>query len=168
MIYTFDTYYFDDKARTACLGILNWDDDVPTFELVETIDGVAEYESGSFYKRELPRITHVLDGIELASDDIIVVDGYVVLDDDGKLGLGGYLHAHLGGKTPIIGVAKNNFATLNKLKREVMRGDSKKPLFLTAMGIDVDVAASLVSTMHGEFRFPTILKLLDQKSRGTG
>jgi deoxyribonuclease V len=34
-------------------------------------------------------------------------------------------------------------------------------LYVTSIGMDVDVAAKKVLSMAGEFRMPTILKLLD-------
>ena len=166
MIYCFDTYYYEDKAKTACLGITTWKDEYPFFEYSEELTGIEAYESGSFYKRELPCILNVLDKIELdSSKDVIVVDGFVVLDDEGKLGLGGYLFLALDQRIPIVGVAKNNFATLDKNKKEIYRGESKKPLFITSMGIDLNEAAKNVESMHGNYRFPTVLKQLDQNSR---
>jgi len=70
------------------------------------------------------------------------------------------------GEIPVVGVAKNDFIGLNKLKKVVHRGGSKKPLFVTSMGFDVQKASELVISMHGDFRLPTILKLVDQKCRG--
>ena len=165
MIYTFDTYYFDGKARTACLGISDWKNEKPDFQLSEVIEGVEDYESGEFYKRELPCIESILKHINLTPTDILVVDGYVVLNDEGKFGLGGYLFQSLKKEIPIIGVAKNNFYGLNQLKREILRGESKNPLHITALGIDLDLAAEHIKSMHGDYRMPTILKMLDLASR---
>ncbi|MEM9545443.1 MAG: endonuclease V [Bacteroidota bacterium] len=166
MIYCFDTFYFEDKAQTSCLGINAWSDDEASFELTERIGDIQPYESGFFYKRELPCLKSILRKIELNSiDDILVIDGFVRLDDNKKLGLGGYLFEYLEAKIPVIGVAKNNFATINTLKREITRGESAKPLFITAMGIDLDLASDYISSMHGEFRIPTILKLVDTYCR---
>lgn len=166
MIYCFDTYYNKNTAKTAVIGIENWEDATPSLELTDTINEVNEYESGAFYKRELPCLLSMINKLPInPNKDILVVDGYVVLSDEGKLGLGGYLFNELEGKIPVIGVAKNNFFTLNKLKKEVIRGESKKPLYITAMGMDLKKASSLISNMHGEFRMPTILKLVDQKCR---
>lgn len=166
MIYCFDTYYFDDKAQTSCIGISDWSSDAVDFECNETIEGVPAYESGAFYKRELPCLTSILEKIELnPQQDIIVIDGFVVLDDSGKPGLGGYLFDFLESRIPVIGVAKNNFFTINDLKREVYRGESEKPLYVTSKGIDLDAACSHIKQMHGDFRIPTILKLVDSYCR---
>jgi len=167
MIYAFDTYYFDSCARTACLGFTSWQAEAPDFEQIEIRKEVAAYESGAFYKRELPCITSIVDTLTLdGAEDILVVDGFVVLDDEGKLGLGGYLYEYLNRKIPVIGVAKNDFVRLKKEKRAVLRGESIKPLFITAKGINLDQAAEHIQSMHGEYRFPSLFKLVDQKSRG--
>ena len=71
----------------------------------------------------------------------------------------------LGSDIPVIGVAKNSFATIDKLRREVYRGESSKPLYVTALGIDLDKASQFIADMHGAFRMPTILKLVDQHCR---
>ena len=167
MIYCFDTFYGEGYAKTAVVGIEKWDSSEPDFELSDTIQEVNEYESGAFYKRELPCLLSIIDKLPPINPDkdILVIDGYVVLSDDKKLGLGGYLFNELKDKTPVIGVAKNNFFTLNKLKKEVFRGESKKPLYVTAMGIDLQDASSLIFNMHGKFRIPTILKYVDTLGR---
>jgi deoxyribonuclease V len=131
----------------------------------DTIASQEAYESGAFYKRELPCILHLLEKIEVNDIEIIVIDGFVVLDDNGKLGLGGHLFHHFYQKIPIIGVAKNDFAHLDCLKRALLRGESKKPLFITALGIDLEVATEHIRTMAGEFRMPTLLKQLDILTR---
>lgn len=169
MIYCFDTYYFEDYAQTSCIGITSWTSEKADFELTESIREIEEYESGSFYKRELPCLKSIIEKIDLdPKNDILVVDGFVVLDDRGKLGLGGYLFEHLNAEVPVIGVAKNNFATINSLKREVLRGESRKALYVTALGIDLDEASEKIQTMHGDFRIPTVLKLVDSRCREKG
>jgi len=165
MILAFDTYYFENKARTIAIEFENWTDEVPKKVHQFTTEDIAEYESGQFYKRELPCILDVLKPLDLSKIDIIVVDGFVYLDDDKKLGLGGYLYEALNKQIPIIGVAKNSFATINNLQRSLMRGESKKPLHITAVGMDLDFATECIKNMHGDYRFPTLLKLVDGYSR---
>lgn len=166
MIYCFDTYYGDDYAKTAVVGIEKWDSSEPCFELSDIIHEVNEYESGAFYKRELPCLLSIINKINLnPTKDILIIDGYVNLSDEGKPGLGGYLFNELSGKVPVIGVAKNDFTSLHNLKKTICRGNSKKPLFVTALGYDLQKASEKISSMHGEFRIPTILKLVDQKCR---
>jgi len=133
--------------------------------LEENISIPNEYESGSFYKRELPCILSILKNIELKEGDILVVDGYVHLSDDGKKGLGGYLFEKLENKYTVIGVAKNLFNGIDKMMRPIERGKSKKPLYITAENIDLDIATQNIKSMHGQFRMPTLLRRLDQLSR---
>ena len=47
----------------------------------------------------------------------------------------------------------------------VLRGRSQNPLYVTGVGLPVGEAARLVASMHGEYRFPTLLKLLDDLTK---
>lgn len=165
MILAFDTYYCDKKAKTVAIGFSAWTDAQPHEVFTETLDDVAGYQPGEFYKRELPCILSLLSKIDLTKIAIIVIDGFVILDDNGKPGLGAHLYARLDQMIPVIGVAKTNFALINEGKREVFRGESERPLFITALGIDLDVASNNVRQMHGEYRIPTLLKYLDGLTR---
>lgn len=165
MIYAFDTYYYEDFAKTVCIAFEDWSSEQENEIFNEKTKITAEYESGAFYKRELPCILSLLEKIQLKSNDIIIIDGYVTLNDEGKIGLGGYLFEALDRKFPVIGIAKNGFSSPDSKRRKVFRGESKTPLFLTSIGIDVDEVQKKVEKMHGNFRFPTLLKKLDQLTR---
>lgn len=165
MIYAFDTYYYEDFAKTVCIAFKDWNSEQENEIFNEKTKITAEYESGAFYKRELPCILSLLEKIQLKPNDIIIVDGYVTLNDEGKIGLGGYLFETLSRKFPVVGIAKNGFSSPDSKRREVFRGESKTPLFLTSIGIDVDEVQKKVEKMHGNFRFPTLLKRLDQLTR---
>ncbi|PZP45842.1 MAG: endonuclease V [Pseudopedobacter saltans] len=165
MILCFDTYYIGDKAKTISLAFTEWES-FSGFEIFsEMKEGVAEYVPGEFYKRELPCILSLLSKINIDRIEAIVVDGFVYLNDIGKLGLGGYLYKELDGKIPVIGVAKTDFLSLVHYKRELLRGSSKNPLYITAIGMDLDVATQFVKSMHGDFRMPTLLKELDRLTK---
>lgn len=165
MILSFDTYYHDNKAKTVCLAFEHWEDSVP-FAVHEIIqEGIAEYIPGEFYKRELPGIIDLLSMLSYDFIEAIIIDGFVFLDDEMKPGLGARLYHALDGKIPVIGVAKTNFATIEVHKRSLFRGESLRPLFITAIGMDLEVALSCISRMHGINRMPTLLKLLDQISK---
>lgn len=168
MIYAFDTYYFGEYAKTVCIAFENWDSEKENEILTERTAIVSDYESGAFYKRELPCILSLLKQITLNSDDLIIVDGFVTLDNNGKIGLGGYLYEALNGFVPVIGIAKNNFSAPDDQRRSVYRGDSKTPLFVTAKGADVDEVKIRVEEMAGNFRIPKLLKKLDQLTRDPG
>ncbi len=64
----------------------------------------------------------------------------------------------------MIGVAKRPFYQ-NVEAIAVTRGRSRRPLFVTAIGIDPRQAAAGVQSMHGNFRMPTLLKLVDALSK---
>lgn len=165
MILAFDTHYINNKANTACVFFENWNEEIPLNVICEIFTDVSEYESGSFYKRELPCILSLLKQIDLSKINFIVIDGFVTLDDNGKFGLGGYLYQSLDSKIPIIGVAKTGFHGNTNLVKNLFRGESKKPLYITSIGIDLDVATENIAKMHGIYRIPTLLKLVDQKCR---
>ncbi len=165
MILALDTYYFDDKAKTVGLEFTNWTDNIETNIYTETLRNVEEYKSGEFYRRELPCILSLIKQYNLKGYEVIIVDGYVYLDDAGKLGLGGFLYESLNQEIPIIGVAKTSFFTINKNKNSLWRGESKKPLFITSIGIDLNDATERIKIMDGEFRIPTLLKKLDRLTK---
>ncbi|HIP47769.1 MAG TPA: endonuclease V [Lutibacter sp.] len=165
MIIAFDTYYFDNKAKTIGVSFNSWDDENHQEIYSEIIEGIAEYEPGSFYKRELPCIISILKNINLDEIDIIIVDSYVILDDNGKLGLGGHLFEKLNKQIPIIGVAKTGYHS-NKLNtKPLLRGESKKPLYISAIGIELNLAYENIKSMHGKYRMPTLLQLMDSKTK---
>ncbi|WP_126650490.1 endonuclease V [Chryseobacterium aureum] len=165
MIYAFDTYYYEDYANTVCIAFEDWTSEKEVEVFTEQTPVGSAYESGAFYKRELPCIVSLLDKITLKHEDIIVVDGYVTLDNEGKIGLGGHLYEALKEKFPVVGIAKNEFTTPDSQRRTVFRGESKTPLFVTAIGMSVDEVQLKVEQMHGTYRMPTLLKKLDQLSR---
>ena len=165
MILAFDTYYYDGKAKTICLEFQQWNQSTDFKVHTEIIDNVAEYIPGEFYKRELPCILSLLNKIDLKKVEVIIVDGFVYLDDEKKYGLGGHLYEKLNQEIPIIGVAKTNFASIEKHKRSLLRGDSQKPLYVTAIGIELEDAFQKVESMAGEFRMPTLLKEMDRLTK---
>ena len=165
MIYAFDSYYRDGYCQTAAATFNNWSDVNAANVLISLSTTKSEYIPGQFYKRELPGILALLENLPPTENDLIIVDGYVHLDDEGKYGLGGHLYEALDRKVPVIGVAKKKFKTVNTLLREVLRGQSTKPLFITAVGVDVDRAGQWIKNMAGPYRIPTLLKVVDEASR---
>jgi len=164
MIACVDVDYRASGAVAACVLFRAWDDAVGVSETVVPIARVEPYEPGKFYRRELPCLLAVLEAAG-GAPDVVVVDGYVWLADEREPGLGAHLHQALGGRAAVVGVAKTRFAGAGAA-REVLRGTSRLPLFVTAAGMDVDVAAGHVRAMHGPHRTPTLLKRVDQLCRG--
>lgn len=126
------------------------------------IGAVEPYVPGQFYRRELPCLLAVLkkSGAEFSS---VVIDGYVWLDAGGVPGLGAHLFEALGKKIPVVGVAKTRFE--GAAPAEITRGSSRQPLFITAAGMELPLAASRIQSMHGPHRIPTLLKRADQLCR---
>ena len=161
MILAFDTYYYDNKAKTVCIAFSGWTENENYIITSEILENIEEYKPGEFYRRELPCILSLLKKYDLSNVEAIIVDGFVYLDDDNKLGLGGYLYKALENKIPVIGVAKTNFATIEKNKKLLLRGESTKPLYITSIGIELDSATECIGSMSGNYRIPNLLKHLD-------
>jgi deoxyribonuclease V len=160
-----DVGYAERDARAACVVFARWEDEAPAEEHVVEIDDPAPYVPGEFYKRELPCLLRVLELVR-APLEVIVIDGYVTLDPEGRPGLGARLFEALGGSTAIVGVAKTSFATATHAVA-VKRGRSEKPIFVTARGLSEATAAAYVERMHGDSRIPTLLRRVDRLSRGS-
>jgi deoxyribonuclease V len=154
-------YYPEAGGATAALVVAG-DPGFATAlsEHVVTVDSVAPYRPGAFFERELPAVAAVL---EVAGPvELLVIDGYVTLDPQGRPGLGAHAHERFG--VPIIGVAKTSFRGATHAV-EVLRGDSARALYVTAAGMNVQVAADLVRNMAGRHRTPDALKRVDRLSR---
>lgn len=165
MIACTDVDYRSDHAIAACVLFQAWRDATSTSAVTARIDNVEPYVPGQFFKRELPCILEVLKRIP-DPIEIVVVDGYVWLDDiKCQPGLGAHLFATLHGRIPVVGVAKKIFATASP--EIVLRGSSNSPLYVTAEGVDVKKAAEYIRIMDGPHRIPTLLKCVDSLCRTT-
>jgi deoxyribonuclease V len=161
MIALFDVDYQGDKAHVAGVLIQDWPASEPVRIYAKIISGIAPYEPGAFYKRELPCILALLSDIDEPLT-CYVIDGYVWLGD--KPGLGYHLHQEGPVKVPVIGIAKSRFYNNHKAL-EVIRGNSHNPLFVTSIGIEVETSAQHVKQMSGNHRLPDLVKLTDQMCR---
>ena len=110
------------------------------------LNPIALYIPGKFYRRELPCILKVYGRVK-EEIDLLLVDGYVFLENDRK-GLGGHLFEALRGKTPVIGVAKSFYRGCRNY-REVYRGKSGRPLFVSSIGVPLPYAAELIKNLKG-------------------
>ncbi len=156
--------HYQDEGRARAAVILFASAELATATMARTIelDHVAEYRPGNFYERELPAIVAVLRG--LPPVDVLVVDGYVDLDPEGRPGLGA--HAHEAGLARVvIGVAKTRFRAATHAS-EVRRGSATTPLYVTAAGISLAEAAAVVQGMSGTARLPDALRIVDRLARG--
>lgn len=168
MIYLIlDVFYNDigeqSTAKVSGIRFQDIEQSEVLSEHIVTVDNVAPYESGQFYKREMPCLLALLEKID-GPYDVIIIDGYVFLDGVSKPGLGKYLYDSLAVKKPIIGIAKNHFYDITK-DYAVWRGISKHPLYVTSVGMEVDKAKYLVANLAGKHRMPTMVTAVDQLGR---
>lgn len=165
MILAIDVHYRATFAKAISIEFETWQDEHPSKIHEVLIDEVAAYVPGQFYKRELPCILKVLEKTPLEKIEVIIVDGYVTLSDEGKFGLGMYLYEALNQKIPIIGVAKRSFKDNEQQVQKVWRGESKNPLYVTSVDFDLEEAVHQIQQMKGQYRIPTLLKILDQHTK---
>lgn len=165
MIIAIDVHYRQNEAKVVAAIFEEWASPQAQQHHIVYVDEVAEYVPGQFYKRELPCILAVLQACDMSTINAIVIDGYVLLDDEGKWGLGAYLYDALEVKIPVVGVAKSGFHNNKKNVIEVLRGQSQKPLFVTTLGTDLVAAAKGIEQMAGNYRMPDILQIVDQKTK---
>ncbi|GHH73466.1 endonuclease V [Promicromonospora soli] len=158
-----DVQYLDDGGARAALVVA---EDATFSAVIEErtvlVERVAEYRPGKFYERELPPLRQVLSGV--APLDLLIVDGYVDLDPVRSPGLGAHV-ADAGLAPVVLGVAKTRFRAATHAV-EVLRGESARPLYVTASGMALDAAADLVREMTGDARFPDALRRVDRLARG--
>ncbi len=164
MIFATDVQYAESSALAAGLLFPHWKSDETNQYILKTINQIAPYEPGAFYKRELPCILSLLEDVDL-NLDAIVIDGFVTLGNEEKDGLGMHLYNAIQQSTPIIGVAKKAFIGTPDLC-QIFRGKSNNPLYITSVGIPLSEAKELIVQMHGVNRIPTLLKKVDQLCRG--
>lgn len=156
----------DYRCDGACVGAVlfhDWADSLAIDERTLRIAKIAPYVSGEFYRRELPCILAILKTIPPV--ETVVIDGYVWLDGERKPGLGAHLYEALGRCVEVVGIAKTAFRGAWDI-RDVIRGESRKPLYVSAAGISADIAAERVRLMDGPYRIPSLVTRVDRLCRG--
>jgi deoxyribonuclease V len=161
-----DVGYKGAGARAACVLADSWESASPNSTYVQDIDAVERYEPGNFFRRELPCLLSALRLLP-SLPDTAVVDGYVWLSSKRRPGLGAYLYEALGRCVPVIGIAKTAFVGAQSCDAvaPVLRGNSRKPLFVTAAGIELAAARQAVRRMAGKHRIPEMMRIADRLSR---
>ena len=76
-------------------------------------------------------------------------------------GLGAHLYEALRANSAVIGVAKTACRD-DRCALPVLRGGSRRPLFVTAAGLAPEAAAEALRAMHGDGRIPTLLRRADR------
>ena len=159
-----DVAYGDTgEAYAAGVGFDGFDAQTSRWKGGVLLPTTAPYEPGAFYRRELPCLLAVIQTARAAgfSPDVLLVDGYASFGIPGRMALGDHLARETG--LSIIGVAKTAF--LGACHREVLRGESAQPLYVTAVGMDLDRAVEAVRAMHGPHRLPEMLSRVDGAAR---
>ncbi len=163
MIAAADVHYSQNLAVAGAVLFEHWSSEQPAIAVRQSLTKVEPYQPGHFYKRELPCLLKVLERVK-NQFEIVIIDGYVWLNAENRPGLGAHLHQALGEKIPVIGVAKSKFKDALYAK-SALRGRSSRPLYVTAIGIEVGVAAKHIENMHGRYRIPTLLRIVDMLCR---
>jgi deoxyribonuclease V len=162
MICCLDVHYDEDEGVTAAVLFRDWASERPVQTTISRRSSIEPYQSGKFYRRELPCLLQALETLA-TPPKLILIDGYVWLDQH-KPGLGAHLHQALAGSVSVIGVAKSAWPGSTS-SRTIRRGNAARELWITAVGIDLEEAARNVAAMHGPFRLPTMIKLADTLCR---
>lgn len=163
MILAVDVQYHNESGFAAGLIFNSSNATSPDEIFYAKTTPVEEYIPGEFYKRELPCIMRLLRENSVHPDRIII-DGYVYLDGVSLPGLGYFLFNELNQKIPVIGVAKTSFGNISE-NFSILRGKSKKPLYITSIGIGLQESKDIIKSMHGNDRIPTLLKSVDRFCR---
>lgn len=132
MILAIDVAYSGTSAQVAG-GIFDAWEATDLFKQYRiSLDHIMDYESGQFYKRELPCIQALLAQIT-EHIDMIIIDGYVHLGNEQKAGLGQYLYEALMLKVPVIGVAKISLQAHQKIAKFCEDKASNRFIFLRSV-----------------------------------
>lgn len=162
-----DTYYTDSDALTVGIYFNDWKQKNPSKIISYHSSDFAPYIPGEFYKRELPGILGLLEQVKLEEIDTIIIDGFVHLPKN-RPGLGMHLWESLeyNPNLLIVGIAKNYFSSCEEISIPVCRGESKKPLWVDTNGaVPKEIVAKWVKEMHGKYRIPSLLKILDKETK---
>lgn len=164
MLLAADVHYSDDGAMAAAVAFTDWGSATPSKSWVLRFSGPpAPYEPGQFYRRELPFLLSLVEHARSEFDlDAVVVDGHVWLTP-GRPGLGKHLFESLGRSVPVVGIAKSAYH--GGVATPICRGQSRRPLFVSSVGIEEAEAVRLVAGMHGDGRLPTIVRVVDRLAR---
>lgn len=157
-----DVAYGRQIGMAVGIGFTGWSDEEPTAVYEAVVQSPPDYEPGRFYLRELPAVLQVLGQLS-ERPEVVVIDGYVWLGE-GRPGLGAYLYQE-SGRIPVIGIAKSLFVGAAKVSEQVFRGRSRRPLYVTAAGVDRREAAGYVAAMAGRNRIPDLMRLADRLAR---
>ncbi|WP_220497637.1 hypothetical protein [Myroides sp. NP-2] len=81
MIAAVDVYYCDTRAKVVAVLFESFQSETPTAIIEKMMSPQRAYEAGAFDKRELPCVLAVLDTIKQEDIEVILIDGYVYIDE---------------------------------------------------------------------------------------
>ena len=162
MIAALDVHYRDRTAQAAAVVFAEWAAAEPLALYAHRMTIEANYVPGRFFERELRPLEAVLDRVR-ETLTCIIVDGYVTFGRN-RPALGRYLFDRLGRRIAVLGVAKSKYGPAEG-EIAIVRGSSRRPLFITAVGMSKQAAAQVILGMHGAYRIPTLLKAADRLSK---
>lgn len=156
---------FQESVDTVA-GVLftKWGSGRAESVLISNVENTESYIGGEIFGRELKIVNTLLEQCK-AKPDYILLNGLVYSDGHSEPGFGKRLFDELGGDVSVIGVMQKQIKGLPE-ECQLCRGESGTPLFVTSVGVELMKAKELITSMHGKFRLPTLLKLAEKKSRG--
>lgn len=165
MIFIIDGDYNDIEHKAHMAGVLlnNHTDDSIVGFITADVENTGEYESGSFYKRELKGVEALLSKLNLNEIELIIVDGFAKFNDNIHKPLGEHIYEKY--HIPVIGVAKKWCDFCKVDNTDVYRGMSKNPLFVTVAGGNSNATKTIIQEMYGDNRIPYAIKLADSLAR---
>ena len=164
MKFALDVHHDGPAAIAAAVGFDEWGAVEATKTFVTRIAQVAKAPAGEPWMRDLQCLMQLLHEHAL-QPEAIVIDGFVHVDEQDAPGLGRRLFDALGGRVPVIGIAKSTGA-FTAAQFEVFREEEAAPVIVTCAGIDLGAAKARVRSMHGRKRAPTLMKLVARIAKG--
>src|SRR4051794_24737872 len=128
-----DVHHEPGGAVAAGVAFDDWNAPEATKTYVTRIAAVDKPPPGQAWLRDLPCLLALLREHRL-EPEAIVIDGFVHLDEQDTPGLGRHLFDALGGKVPVIGVAKSSGA-FSAAQFEVFREEEAAPVIVSCAGI---------------------------------
>lgn len=164
VIVSLDVQYRAEGGHAAVLAFAGWESTAILERKVVIVpnERIGDYKPGAFFQRELPCLLAAIDKLEI-SFQFVLIDGYVWLGENHSPGLGAKLYDALQRRAPVIGVAKTRYR--GAPAEEIVRGESRQPLFVSSVGIPSSEAAECIKRMHGHYRLPTMIRMTDQLAR---
>lgn len=165
MILIIDGDYNDTNHTAHMAGVLlnEYTDETISGFITADVENTGEYETGSFYKRELKGVEALLSKLNLDEIDLIIVDGFAKFSDGVHKSLGEHINERY--YKPVIGVAKKWCDFCKIEDTAVYRGKSKNPLFITVVGGNNHAAKNVIQEMYGDNRIPYAIKIADSLAR---